>query len=77
MGQPTNPLTAKSDELTDVKIPGRMASPKSAKNVLMPDIYAEGHEPIFPNRKTLDQQSPKDGESTGFNPYDTGVLQKK
>jgi hypothetical protein len=40
---------------------------------LMPDIYADTQVDI----KALDQTTPNIDEPAGFNPYDTGVLQKK
>ena len=59
-------------------------------NVVMPDINSEakhsppnitivpeGHAATVPNFKILEQPSPDVGESAGFNPYDTAVLQKK
>ncbi len=64
---------AKKDSRT--KESGRTDS--QVTNVLMPDIYA--HEPV--NKKidaeVVDQSSQDTDESSGFNPYDTAVFQKK
>ena len=40
----------------------------------MPDIYTEECDATVPRLKILDMDV---AESTGFDPYDTGVLQKK
>ena len=48
-----------------------------SKDVLMPDIYADTHVDVQTNPKALDQPTPDIEEPNGFNPYDTGVLQKK
>ncbi len=48
----------------------------SVEDVLMPDIYGENNDDTEPLLDILDTSSPDD-ESTGFNPYDTAVLQKK
>jgi hypothetical protein len=61
----------------DPEVPGRIESQGEGKTVLMPDIYADPHSPTVPDLKILDQPSADVGESTGFNPYDTGVFQKK
>ena len=52
------------------------SSPVS-KDVLMPDIYADTHVDVEADLKALDQPTPDIEEPDGFNPYDTGVLQKK
>ena len=66
--QPSEPLTPDPD---------RIDAPGSGPDVSMPDIYADGHDATEPDLKVLDQPSPDADESAGFNPYDTGVLQKK
>ncbi len=48
----------------------------SVEDVLMPDIYGENNDDAEPLLDILDTSSPDD-ESTGCNPYDTAVLQKK
>lgn len=40
----------------------------------MPDIYTEERDATVPHLRILDMDV---DESTGFDPYDTGVLQKK
>ena len=52
------------------------SSPVS-KDVLMPDIYADTPVDVLSNPNALDQPTPDIEEPDGFNPYDTGVLQKK
>jgi len=42
----------------------------------MPDIYADEHTATAPNLKTAGPPPPDPIESSGFNPYDTAVLQK-
>jgi hypothetical protein len=61
----------------DPDVPGRIESQGEGKTVLMPDIYADPHAPTVPDLKILDQPMADVDESTGFNPYDTGVFQKK
>jgi hypothetical protein len=52
-------------------VPNRIDS--QGMDFLMPDIYADTQVDI----KALDQTTPNIDEPAGFNPYDTGVLQKK
>ncbi len=54
-----------------------MQDQEPEKNVLMPDIYSDEHVATVPNLEVLDPSSPDTDGSTGFNPYDTAVLQKK
>jgi hypothetical protein len=65
--QPTKPLAVKTHDIAE----------DNSGQVLMPDIYAEGHADTAPRLKILDKPSKDVDESTGFDPYDTGVLQKK
>ena len=46
------------------------------RETLMPDIYSDSHIATEPDLKILDQPSTNKDEPDGFNPYDTGVLQK-
>ena len=48
------------------------SKPVSVEDLVVPDIYGE----VNTNAKMLDLSSP-DEQKRGFNPYDTGVLQKK
>ncbi len=49
----------------------------SVEDVVMPDIYADEQVATVRGIKILDPSSPDIDKSTGFNPYDTAVLQKK
>ncbi len=49
----------------------------SVEDVVMPDIYGENDDDTQPLLNILDPSSPDTDDSTGFNPYDTAVLQKK
>ncbi len=49
----------------------------SAEDVLMPDIYGDEHDVTVPLLRILDQPTLEDGESAGFNPYDTAKMQKE
>jgi len=56
---------------------GTVVSEERAKNVLMPDIYADGQIAFEPHPEIHDQPSQHADETAGFNPYDTAVLDKK
>jgi len=50
----------------------------SVEDAAMPDIYASEFAATVQDIKIIDMSSSEDvDESTGFNPYDTAVLQKK
>jgi len=50
--------------------------PDNPRSAPMPDIYAEEHADTVPNLQILGATNADvDGEA-GYNPYDTGVLQK-
>jgi len=50
----------------------------STDEASMPDIYGDEFVATVQDIKIIDLSSPEDvDESTGFNPYDTAVLQKK
>ena len=49
------------------------SKPLSVDDLVMPDIYVE----VNATAKILDLNSPDSDKKRGFNPYDTGVLQKK
>ena len=53
------------------------SNPVSVDDLLTPDIYADEHVATVPDLRTLVPSSPDIDKSAGFNPYDTGVLQKK
>ncbi len=61
----------------NVEGPDRIDTSGHGKEVLMPDIYADERVATEPELKDFDLRSPGVGEPSGFNPYDTGVLQKK
>lgn len=44
--------------------------------VMMPDIYAEADSANESSIELVDQSIPDEKDSEGFNPYDTGRLQK-
>lgn len=46
------------------------------EDTLMPDIFADVESVTAPMLKIVGKPFPEDDESYGFNPYDTGVLQK-
>ncbi len=73
---PSDPESVKADEI-DLGIDVSKGLQRPAKNVLMPDIYGENDDDTQPLLNILDPSSPDTDESTGFNPYDTAVLQKK
>ena len=56
---------------------GRAESHEPGKGIPMPDIYASDDTITEEVLKTFDESSLDDSESLGFNPYDTGTLQKK
>ncbi len=66
--QPREPLTPDPD---------RIDAPGSGTNDLMPDIYADADADTQPYLQILEPSSPDVDESAGFDPYDTGVRQKK
>ena len=49
------------------------SEPVSVEDLVMPDIYAEPKT----TDEILDLSSPDSDKTRGFNPYDTGRLQKK
>ena len=49
----------------------------SVEDVLMPDIYGENDDDTQPLLNVLDPSSTDTNDLTGFDPYDTAVLQKK
>ncbi len=59
------------------EVAGWMDNHEAEKNVVMPDIYSEAHDATVPQLKLLDLDLTDLDESTGFNPYDTAVFQKK
>ena len=59
------------DLVNDVPIPD-VGPPKDA-----PDMHTDEYVDTVPNLKILDESLPDTGESTGFNPYDTGTLNIK
>ena len=69
--QPSSLLTDHSDDI--VEDDREIDMPP----VLMPDIYAEGHATTIPDVSIVAESVPDSDESAGFNPYDTGVLQKR
>jgi hypothetical protein len=52
---------------------GQRSEPVSVEDLVMPDIYAEPKT----TDEILDLSSPDSDKTRGFNPYDTGRLQKK
>ena len=57
--------------------PDQITNPELREDVLLPEIYAEEDVDTVPNLGIPDQPSADAAESAGFNPYDTGVLQRK
>ncbi len=84
--QSSSPVCVKADDPAnnddnvemafDGETHGRIDSQGPGKNILMPDIYGNERIATVPDLKILDPSSPDTDESTGFNPYDTAVLQK-
>jgi len=52
-------------------------SPAFLNDAPMPDIYTDECDDTVPHVKVLDLSLTDANKSTGFHPYDTGVLQKK
>lgn len=53
-------------------------SPARPKEIaVMPDIYTHDHETKKPDPAIVDQSLPHIDKFVGFNPYDTGIMQKK
>ena len=71
-----NPESAKPDEI-DLGMDLPKGLPTPTKSALMPDIYSDEHDVTVPHLKVPDQPSLEDGESAGFNPYDTVTMHKK
>jgi len=55
---------------------GKIESAGPGKNVLI-SAYSEEYEETVPNLGILDEEGPKGGPVSGFNPYDTTVLLKE
>ena len=49
----------------------------SVEDLVMPDIYADELADTVPILRVIDLSSPDADKTRGFNPYDTGTLQKK
>jgi hypothetical protein len=69
-------LNAKLSRPKDPVVDDQSNNTVSVDDVVMPDIYGENDDDTRPLLNVLEPSSP-DIESTGFNPYDTAVLQKK
>ncbi len=52
-------------------------SPGVLNDAPMPDKYTDGLDDTVPHLKVLDLSLTDANKLTGFDPYDTGVLQKK
>ncbi len=62
------------------KAPGaddQSSNPVPVEDVVMPDIYGENDDDTQPLLNVLDPSSTDTNDLTGFDPYDTAVLQKK
>ena len=82
--EPSNAEVVKPDideSTTDIFLGSEVANltqdQEPEKNVPMPDIYSDEYVATVPNLEILAPSSPDINESAGFNPYDTGTLQKK
>ena len=64
---------------TDAKKDSRTKSDPTDNqaNVLMPDIYADKPANKKIDAEAVELPTPDTDEPVGFNPYDTGTLQKK
>lgn len=60
-----------------MELPGPDKAEGRPKKVVMPDIYANEYLVKETEQETVAQSLPKIDNSVGFNPYDTGVFQKK
>ncbi len=59
----------------DAAVPGQVESDEPGKDIQMPNIY-DCDDPFKQQQlKTLDQSSPDDSESTGFDPYNSGSFE--
>jgi hypothetical protein len=70
-------MKAKSSRLKSPVVDDQSSDTVSVEDVVMPDIYAPEFVATVEDIKIIDLSSPDVDESTGFNPYDTAVLQKK
>lgn len=82
--QPKDPKSVKPDDdecraemSSGVAVAGGTGNEEPGKNVPMPDIYADEHIATVPNLKLVDPSAADSDKSTGFDPYDTAVLQDK
>ncbi len=70
-------LKAKLSRPNATVVADQSSNTVSVEDVVMPDIYADEQVATVWGIKILDPSSPDIDKSTGFNPYDTAVLQKK
>ena len=70
-------LEAISSGATAPVVADQSSNAVSVYDLVTPDIYADEHVATVPDLKPLVPSSPGIDKSAGFNPYDTGVYQKK
>jgi len=71
-------LKAKMSRPKSLAVDDQSGETVSTEEASMPDIYGDEFVATVQDIKIIDLSSPEDvDESTGFNPYDTAVLQKK
>jgi hypothetical protein len=61
----------------NVELPDASSVRGSSASAEMPDIYASEYVAKKTDPEIVDQSLPNIDKFVGFNPYDTGVLQKK
>lgn len=59
------------------ELPEPCSPARTKEIVVMPDIYTHDHETKKPDPAIVDQSLPHIDKFVGFNPYDTGIMQKK
>ena len=77
MKQIIGALKAKLSRPKDPVVDEQSTNTVSVEDVVMPDIYADEFVATVQDLKVLDLSSPNNDDASGFNPYDTAVLQKK
>jgi hypothetical protein len=70
-------LKAKLSRPKTPAVDDQSSETESMEEASMPDIYGDEFVATVQDLNVLDLSSSDADESTGFNPYDTAVLQKK
>ena len=73
----TNNSTWDVESSFNMELPDASSVRRSSGSAEMPDIYASEYVAKKAEPEIVDQSLPNVDKFVGFNPYDTGVLQKK